>query len=96
MCLKISNKFTLSETDAGRKERDQNYRLRNLEHLLIKTITSRPGIHFHTIPLRSHCKMRLKGKMNHHLKARNSLSHYTFEEPLQNEIKRKDAKNSYV
>jgi hypothetical protein len=40
--------------------------------------------------------MRLKGKMNHHLKARNSLSHYTFEEPLQNEIKRKDAKNSYV
>jgi hypothetical protein len=40
--------------------------------------------------------MRLKGKMNHHLKARNSLLHYTFEEPLQNEIKRKDAKNSYV
>jgi len=63
MCLEISNKFTLSETDAGRKERDQNYRLRNLEHLLIKTITSRPGIHFHTIPLRSHYKMRLKGKM---------------------------------
>jgi len=63
MCLKISNKFTLSETDAGRKERDQNYRLRKLEHLLIKTITSRPGIHFHTIPLRSHYKMRLKGKM---------------------------------